>query len=498
MPAQFIERMRVEKFRRDAFGRAFVRDRFRAVLAKLRHLPLFIRTRPGAALAIETAFLVYLQQRLHRARQTHFADGKSRRLINCRHARGDMLGPTNIGGFFLERSPRTGRRIFLIALGVIGRRRQWRTDGKRLRLLMDGIEMRRVAHTRNTFPQGSAIAQIESVIRSKKPMFEERLNPNRNTRERCSCNVSKLLQNDRRTKKMFLTEDDVRAHLRMADLIPAMAEAMRDLSLGKVQQPVRQVLPIADHHGFFGIMPAYGRALGAKLVTFYPDNQGVPTHHAMIQLFRPETGEPLVTMDGRLITEMRTAAVSAVATDLLARKDVSVLAILGSGVQARSHLEALRLVRHFREVRVWSPRNAAPFAREFNLIENTSAEEAVRGADVIVVATSATTPVLFGEWLSAGTHINAVGATRPTWRELDDVVLQRARLYVESREPAMKESGDVIAAGEIFAELGEVIARRKPGRESAEQITLYKSVGVGVEDVVAADLVYRRVTAKQT
>jgi ornithine cyclodeaminase/alanine dehydrogenase-like protein (mu-crystallin family) len=203
-------------------------------------------------------------------------------------------------------------------------------------------------------------------------------------------------------------------------------------------------------------------------------------------------------MDGRLITEMRTAAVSAVATDLLARKDVSVLAILGSGVQARSHLEALKIARKFREVRVWSPSQAHKFAKEFEIVAAASAEEAVRGADVIVVATAATTPVLKGEWLSPGTHINAVGATRPNWRELDDEVLHRSRIYVESREAASKESGDIIAAGEIFAELGEVISGVKPGRESDNEITLYKSVGVAVEDVVAADLVYRRACEKSS
>src|SRR3954464_11549562 len=166
---------------------------------------------------------------------------------------------------------------------------------------------------------------------------------------------------------MYLGEEEVRSFLRMEELIPAMAEAMRDLSLGNVQQPVRTVLPIAEHGGFFGLMPAFAATrgvLGAKLVTFYPGNEGLPTHHAIIQLFGPETGEPLVTMDGRLITEMRTAAVSAVATDLLSRPESSVLAILGCGVQARSHLEALRLVRNFSEVRVWSPRNADNFARE--------------------------------------------------------------------------------------------------------------------------------------
>ena len=295
---------------------------------------------------------------------------------------------------------------------------------------------------------------------------------------------------------MFLDEEKVRALLRMEELIPAMAGAMRDLSSGKVQQPLRQILSVAEHNGFFGVMPAYGGALGAKLVTFYPNNQGRPTHHAMIVLFRPETGEPLVTMDGRLITEMRTAAVSAVATDLLAPREMKVLAILGSGVQARSHLEALRVVRQFSEVRVWSPRHAGEFAKEHDLRASASAKEAVRGADVVVVATSATTPILKGEWLSPGMHLNAVGATRPNWRELDDDCVARAKLFVESREAASKESGDVIAAGKIFAELGEVIAGARPGRESADEITLYKSVGVAIEDVVAADLAFRRAGAK--
>lgn len=296
---------------------------------------------------------------------------------------------------------------------------------------------------------------------------------------------------------MFLDEEMVRSLLRMEELIPAMADALHDLSAGKVVQPLRQVLPVSEHGGFFGVMPAYGSALGAKLVTFYPDNEGIPTHHAMILLFHPESGVPLATMDGRLITEMRTAAVSAVATDLLARREVEVLAILGSGVQAGSHLEALRIVRQFREVRVWSPRQAKQFAADHGVTAAGTAEEAVRGADVIVVATSATTPVLNGEWVTPGAHINAVGATRPNWRELDDQLLVRAKLYVESRQAADQESGDVIAAGSIFAELGEVIAERKAGRESDDEVTLYKSVGVAIEDVAAADLVLKRATAQR-
>jgi len=161
-------------------------------------------------------------------------------------------------------------------------------------------------------------------------------------------------------------------------------------------------------------------------------------------------------------------------------------------VQARSHLAALRLVRTIREVRVWSPRNGAAFAREFGVRAAPSAEEAVRGSDIVVVATSSQTPVLSGAWLAPGTHINAVGAPRPTWRELDDDALRKARLYVEQREAATRESGDVIAAGKIFAEIGEVVAGRKPGRQSADEITLYKSVGVAVQDIVSAELVYRK------
>jgi ornithine cyclodeaminase/alanine dehydrogenase-like protein (mu-crystallin family) len=290
----------------------------------------------------------------------------------------------------------------------------------------------------------------------------------------------------------FLDEAAVRGFLNMGDLIPAMRQALTAFSTGKVVQPVRTVVPVAEYHGFLGVMPAYTGALGAKLVTFYPQNVGVHTHHALIMLFLPETGEPSVVMDGRLITEMRTAAVSAVATDVLANPGASVLAILGSGVQARSHLEAIRLVRPLTEVRVWSPRNAAAFAAEHRVTAARSAEEAVRGADIVVVATSSKAPVLFGKWLSEGTHVNTVGATRPEWRELDDECLARMRIYVDSREANLKESGDVIAAGRIDGEVGEVLAGMKPGRTTPQQVTLFKSVGMAVEDVVSADLVARK------
>jgi len=289
-----------------------------------------------------------------------------------------------------------------------------------------------------------------------------------------------------------LDEPAVRARLQYQDLIPAIADALAALSKGQVVQPVRSVLPVEPHHGFFGLMPAYGgAALGAKLVTFYPQNVGIHTHHAVIVMFKAETGEPLAVMDGRLITEMRTAAASAVATQQLARAggDASVLAILGSGVQAKSHLAALRLVRSFKEVRVWSPRRAADFAQRHGVKAAATAADAVRGADVVVVAVSATTPVLQGRWLSPGAHVNAIGATRPNWRELDDDLVTTARIFVDSREAALRESGDVIAARSEVTEIGAVVAGTAPGRRSEQEITLFKSVGVAVEDVAAAALV---------
>ena len=290
----------------------------------------------------------------------------------------------------------------------------------------------------------------------------------------------------------FLNEDQVREHLRMADLIPAMEKALIAFSAGKVVQPVRSGISVEPPGGFFFLMPALADGLGVKIVTFYPPNanRGLPTHMATIFLVRPETGEPLAVMDGRLITEMRTAAVSAAATKLLARPDAPVLAILGSGVQAHSHAEALRRVRDFEEIRVWSrtPEHAQRFADEIGA-RAMSAEEAVRGADVVVTVTNAQEPILKGAWLKRGAHVNAVGSPRPDWRELDDDVMKNV-LFVDSREGALKESGDVILSkAEIYAEIGEALAGKVPSR--AEETTVFKSLGMAVEDIAAAMLVYK-------
>jgi ornithine cyclodeaminase/alanine dehydrogenase-like protein (mu-crystallin family) len=292
---------------------------------------------------------------------------------------------------------------------------------------------------------------------------------------------------------IFLNEEQVRQHLRMADLIPAMEKALIEFSAGKVAQPLRSVITVDPPGGFFGMMPALTpEGLGLKIVTFYPKNveRGLPTHMATVALVDPETGTPLAVMDGRLITEMRTAAVSAVATNLLASPDAKILAILGSGVQAHSHAEALRLVRQFEEIRVWSPtkEHANQFAKEIGG-KAVSAQEAVRGADVIVTATSSKTPVLHGLWLKPGCHVNVVGASRPDWRETDDEAMANV-VFVDSREGAMKESGDVILSGaKIYAELGEGLAGKVPSR--SRETTIFKSLGMAVEDIAAAMLVYR-------
>jgi len=306
---------------------------------------------------------------------------------------------------------------------------------------------------------------------------------------------------------LWLSESDVRAVLKLPELISAMESALAALSSGRVHQPVRTAFELRDRC-FFAVMPAYDREhaiLGAKLVTVIPENstRGIPTHLAAVSLFDPETGELTAIVDGRYITEQRTAAVSAVSVRHLARRDASVLAILGSGVQARSHLEALPLVRRFAEIRAWSP--TAEHLRAF--VESApvpvraarTAEEAVRGADVVVLATSSVTPAIADAWVGDGAHVISIGACRPSQREIDPALVARALLVVDSREAALQESGDVVQAiaegrfGEdhVYAELGEIVSG-KSGRSGEQEVRVFKSLGLAIEDLVAAHLAWRR------
>lgn len=296
----------------------------------------------------------------------------------------------------------------------------------------------------------------------------------------------------------YLDEASVRAVLRWEPLIAAMEQALADFSSGRVLQPVRNMLTIEEGKRYLGIMPAVAEeAMGLKLVSFYPSNAGtgIPTHLAMILLFRADTGEPLVVMDGRLITEMRTAAVSAAVTKHLASPESHILALLGSGVQASAHLQALSLIRSFEEVRVWSRthEHARRFAEEHGARAAQDAESAVRDADVIVTATNAREPILQGAWLKPGAHVNAIGSPRPTWRELDDDAMTSGVLVVDSREAVLKESGDVILSrAPIYAEGGEIFAAMKP-KPALGCTTVFKSVGIAVEDIAAARLVYEAI-----
>ena len=288
----------------------------------------------------------------------------------------------------------------------------------------------------------------------------------------------------------YLDEDEVRGLLKIDDLIPAMRDVMIEFSEGKWDQPVRRMLP--QHGGFFGIMPASGESMGIKLVTYYPNNdeKNIPTHMAVVALFKPETGEPLALMDGRYITEVRTAAVSAAATEAMAAPDAKVLTLIGAGVQGLAHLEILPLVRQFEEIRVWNRtfERAERFAEEHG-VKAMPLEAAVRDADVVVVALSSQEPVLEGAWLKPGTHVNSVGAPRPDWRELDDDVMANV-IVVDSYEGAKTEAGDVILSGITpYAELGEVLNGSKPVEPS--QTTVFKSLGMAIQDVASARLVYQ-------
>ncbi len=314
-------------------------------------------------------------------------------------------------------------------------------------------------------------------------------------------------------KFRLLTEAHVRSVLPMTHLIAAMESAVARFSAGEVVQPVRTVLLVGPQKAYFGVMPAsigHPAAMGAKLVTVFNSNaaRGLPSHLATILLFDPDTGALIAVMDGRFITEARTAAVSAVSARHLARSEARRLAIIGTGVQARSHLESLVEVRRITDVRVWSP-NPASRAAFVEAMQPTThapiracggAEEAVRGADLVVVATASATPVVHDGWVAPGAHIMCIGACRPDQRELDPALTARGRLYVDSRAAALVESGDVVmniaehrfGPDHIRGEIGEVVLERVKGRTADTEVTIFKSLGMAVEDVATADLVLRR------
>ena len=300
------------------------------------------------------------------------------------------------------------------------------------------------------------------------------------------------------TDPVYISEQEVRSVLTYEALIPAIRQALIDYSAGLVDQPPRTILRAGNAEGFkngwFAVMPVVaGDVMGVKTVTFYPGNAdlGLHTHMAVVELLSRATGEPLAIMDGRVITEMRTAAVSAVALDALAPIEATSLGILGSGVQARSHIKAIRSMRpNIEDIRIWSrkPANAGRLAAETGA-RAVSIEEAA-AADVVLTVTASPGPVLEGRWLSPEALVLAVGATGATLRELDDEAMQSSYIVAESRSCAERESGDVRLSGsKVEAEIGEILAN--PETAPTGRRIVFKSVGMAIEDLTAAKLVWQ-------
>ena len=313
---------------------------------------------------------------------------------------------------------------------------------------------------------------------------------------------------------VIINQKEVGRLLPMAECIDAMEKALSTLARGDAVQPLRSAMWLPDEAGLLGLMPAYVggdvSVMGVKAISVMMEGHGgeSESHQGTVTLFDKQDGRPLAIVDARAITALRTAATSAVATRLLAREGAADLAIVGSGVQARSHLEGMLAVRPARRIRVWSRTTAHAHAyAEWAATEHgvtmevtTTAEDAVSEASIICTVTAAPQPIVKGAWLSPGAHINAVGSSIASTRELDTAAVARARLFVDRRESTLNEAGDflfpqeegVIDEGHIQAEIGEVLLGRAPSRESDEEITLFKSLGLGVEDVAAAHYVYRQ------
>lgn len=305
---------------------------------------------------------------------------------------------------------------------------------------------------------------------------------------------------------LVLARSQVEELLDLDALVEAVAAAQADLSAGLASMPPRIAALVPEQEGLLGVMPAYlpSAGLACKLVSLFPRNRDRHTHQAAIMVFDPANGTPVALMDGTYITATRTAAASALATRLLAREDASVLAVLGSGVQAHSHGRALARVRDFTEVRVAARdrAKAEELAAELGGRAVASWQEALEGADVVAAATHTTEPVVRRDWLSPGVHVNSVGLN-PNGREVDEATVAEALLVVESRASALAPppagAPDLagVAPERVHAELGELVRGDRPGRADADQITLYKSVGVAVQDVAAAALVLEAARARR-
>jgi ornithine cyclodeaminase/alanine dehydrogenase-like protein (mu-crystallin family) len=314
------------------------------------------------------------------------------------------------------------------------------------------------------------------------------------------------------SKMLILNEHDVEQLLTMRECIEVMEQALASLARGEVHNPLRSIVRAADATGFLGLMPAFRGGdvprYGLKEVCIFPGNpaRGLDTHLGAVLLHDGENGQLMAVINASAITAIRTAAVSAVATKLLARENAHTLAIIGAGVQGKSHLEAIPLVRDIDDVRIVSrTREKADALVRKGVRVVDSIEQAVKGADIIVTATSAREPIIRRNWLDDGVHINAVGSSIAASRELDSDTVAASSLFVDRRESTMNESGDYLSAlregaitdGHIRAELGEILLGRAEGRTSPTEITLFKSLGLAVEDLAAAQFLYEKASREE-
>ncbi len=318
---------------------------------------------------------------------------------------------------------------------------------------------------------------------------------------------------------LILSRQDVESILDMKASMQAVEEAFRQYALGTLEMPLRTTIRPKDFGGTFLVMPAFiggMKALGLKVVTVYPKNPekfGLPTILATIMLNDPETGGPLAVMDGAYVTAMRTGAVSGVATKYLARRDANVAGIFGAGVQARTQLWAIAEARQLTKAKVFDVdlNRANQFCKEMGeklgieVVRSNSAEDTVKGSHIIATATTSKTPIFEGRWLEPGMHVNGIGSHSPDARELDTETIRRCKIVVDQREAASKEAGDLmmpVAEGvltweSIHAELGEIITGRKLARTSESEITLFKSVGLALQDISTATMVYQLAKERQ-
>jgi len=317
---------------------------------------------------------------------------------------------------------------------------------------------------------------------------------------------------------LFVNKEKIASLLPMEECIEVMEKMFRSLAAGECLQPLRNIMRLPDGSGVLGMMPGHVAKLdvmGIKVITVFHTNSesGLPSHQGIVILFDAKNGQPLMLFDALEITAIRTAAASAVATKLLSRDNSSILAIIGSGEQAKRHIEAMLVVRNIKQINIWSrsEKNAKHLVNELSAEYNIpvhmkkNVQQAVEHADIICTVTASKEPVVLGDWIAAGTHINAVGSSTPFSRELDTTAIVRSKLFTDRYESLFNEAGDFlipkkeggITDEHVKAEIGEVLSGTKKGRENDEEITVFKSLGIAAEDIFSAYHVYEKINANK-